>query len=121
VSLSMLLNRPCTITRRSASSTQIDASGDAVISTSTVTTVCELQQSPRHADAEPANEGELSDTQWLLVLPAGTVIDTGDKVTVDGQAFEMYGAPWPARNPRTGVASHVECTVRRTAGAGDIA
>lgn len=119
--ISTLLTRQCTITRRSASATLIDESGDAVITTSTVTTVCELQQSPRHADAEPATQGEFSDTQWLLVLPAGTVIDTGDKVTVGGQAFEMYGAPWPARNPRTGVESHVECTVRRTAGAGDAA
>lgn len=117
--LSHLLNRPCTIRRRSASGT-IDDYGDAIATETTVDTVCELQRRDR-ADAEPAGQGELSDTYWLLVLPAGTVIDTGDRVIVDGETFEMFGAPWPVRNPWTQAASHVEATVRRTAGAGDAA
>lgn len=113
--LSALLNRPCTITRKLPGSTT-DAYGNENPVTQTVTTVCELQQERHLSDAEPAGQGELSDTKWLLVLPATTTIRTGDTVTVDGLRFEMFGDPWHARNPRTGVESHVECTVRRTAG-----
>lgn len=111
--LSTLLNRPCTITRRTQSG-DVDAYGDAVDGTATASTVCELQQ--RQRSELPGVE--VSDTTWLLILPAGTDIDTGDKVTVTdtGEAFEMVGDPWPARNPRTGVESHVEATVRRVAG-----
>lgn len=116
--ISTLLTRTCTITRRSSTAGTTDDYGNLTGTTSTTSTVCELQQ---RAASEQEEQGELSDTSWLLVLPAGTGIDTGDKITVDGQAFEMVGAPWPARNPRTGVESHLECTVRRTAGAGDTA
>lgn len=118
--LSTLLNRSCTIKRRSESGT-IDVAGDPVITTTDVSTVCELQQLPRRAEGEPGTQGEMSDSQWLLILPAATLIDTGDAVVVDGKTYEMFGEPWHARNPRTGVESHVECTLRRTAGAGDAA
>lgn len=119
MSLSTLMTKPCTITRRSASTTQIDASGDAVVNTTTLTTVCEIQPQQR-ADTEPAEQGELSDTHWDLFLPWGTALDTSDKVTVGGQAFEVVGAPW---NAQTGSSRmwHVAASVRRTAGAGDTA
>lgn len=116
--LSDLLNRPCTITRRSQSGTTDDYGNDIPAET-TVETVCELQQRDRRADSEPDLAGELSDTLWLLVLPAETDIDTGDVVEVDGLVYEMFGDPWLARNPRTGEESHVECTLRRTASAED--
>lgn len=116
--LSDLLTKPCTITRRSPSTTKDDY-GNVIPATSTVTTVCELQQLPRRADAEAASHDDLSDTQWLLVLPPGAAIDTSDKVTVSGQAFEVVGAPWPVRHPRTGAAHHVEVNLRRTAAAPD--
>lgn len=111
--LANLLNRPCTITRRSSTSTR-DEYGKKLKATTTLATVCELQQRSRD---EQDNQGETSDTEWLLVLPAGTAIDTGDAVTVTGEGtFELVGAPWRARNPRTGAESHIEATLRRTAG-----
>lgn len=118
MSLSTLMTKPCTITRRSASSTLIDASGDAVISTATVVTVCEIQRQQRRSESEPADQGELSDTHWDLFLPWGTALDTSDKVAVGGQAYEVVGAPWNAQtgSPRMW---HVAASVRRTAGAGD--
>lgn len=115
MSLAKLLTRPCTITVRSHSGNQ-DAYGNDIPAETTVQTVCELQQLTRLTDAEPAGQGEFSDTRWLLVLPAGTEIRTGDTVEVDGHAYEMFGDPWPVRNPRTGRDSHVQATVRRTAG-----
>jgi hypothetical protein len=113
MALSNLLNRPCTITRRSTSSS-VDEYGNPIDSVSNVETVCEIQQRSRD---EQDDQAETSDTLWLLVLPPGTVIDTSDKVHVPGLGdFEMVGAPWPARNPRTQQESHVEATLRRTAG-----
>lgn len=110
--ISQLLTRPVTISRRSPGAA--DDYGNATSTTATVQTVGELQQRSR---SEPGDQGEVSDSGWLLVLPAGTAIDTSDTVTVGGQVFEVTGDPWHARWPRTGVESHVEATVRRVAGA----
>ena len=81
-----------------------------------VDVVGELQQQRR---IEPGEDGELSDTGWVLFLPAGTDVATGDAVICDGQVYELVGDPWQARNPRTHQASHIECSVRRTAQSGD--
>lgn len=116
--ISELLNTPCTITRRSDSGTD-DAYGNATSETATTTTVCELQQVPRRSDAESGAHDDLSDTQWQLFLPAGTQINTDDKVTADGQAFEVSGAPWPVRDPETQTVSHIEVNLRRVAAATD--
>lgn len=111
--LSTLLNRPCTIWSRSASG-DLDELGDAIDNETATQTVCELQQRQR---TEPRSESDLSDTGWLLILPAGTAVDTSDRVEVDGHVFEVIGDPWVARNPQTQTVSHIEATLRRTAGA----
>jgi hypothetical protein len=112
MSLATLLNRPVTIVRRSASG-DTDPYGNEIEAETSTETVGELQQQQR---TEPGAQGELSQTNWLLILPAGTEIGTADAIIVNGQEYEMVGDPWPARNPRTHEQSHVECTVRRTAG-----
>lgn len=111
--LSQLLNTPVMIISRSPSGDK-DEYGNETDAETTIATVGELQQRRRN---EPAAEGEVSDAQWDLFLPAGTQIDTGDAVQVDGIEYELVGAPWEARNPRTQTVSHIEATVRRTAGA----
>lgn len=113
--LTDLLNQPCQIIRRSQSG-EADEYGNDVPSATVVETVCELQQQQR---SEPAGDAELSDTRWLAVFPAGTDLRTGDSVAVDGLAYELVGDPWHARNPRTHSVSHVEATLRRTAGSDD--
>lgn len=112
--LSDLLTLPITIVRISLTGDE-DIYGDSIPTESTLEIFGELQQRQR---AEPPGEGELSASEWLLVLPAGTDIDTNDAVIADGQRFEVTGAPWPARNPRTGAESHIEATLRRVATAG---
>jgi hypothetical protein len=112
VSLPDLLNQSVTIVRRSE--VDDDAFDPAPTETLVVTTG-ELQQTQR---TEPVAEGELSVTTWLLVLPAGTTIDTGDGVSVDGSVYEVVGDSWRARNPRTRLESHVEATLKRTGGEG---
>lgn len=116
MTLTSLLNRSLTLVRRSTVSGDTDAFGNVIPTETLVDVVGELQQ--QRLD-EPAEAGELSDTRWVLFLPAGTDIDTGDAVIADGQIYEVIGDPWQARNPRTQLPSHVECQLRRTAGAGD--
>jgi hypothetical protein len=113
--LSKLLNRTVTITHRSAS-TDTDDYGNEIATETTTDTTGELQQQRRD---EQDLAGETSDTHWLLILPAGTTIGTGDSVEVDGHVYELVGEPWPARNPRTRAESHIEATLRRVAGSED--
>jgi hypothetical protein len=110
--LTDLLNRPITIVSRTDGDAT-DEYGNEIPDEAMTSTVGELQQERRD---EPGASGETSDTRWLLVVPAGTVINTGDAVIVDNEVYEVVGAPWPARNPRTGTTSHVEASLRRTAG-----
>jgi hypothetical protein len=110
-----MINRVCIITRRSESGVEDDYGND-IPSTSTETTVCELQQRTR--DEQDA-EGETSDTYWNLYLLTGEDFRAGDRVQVDGQLYEAFGDAWPVVHPITGDASHVECTVRRAAGSED--
>lgn len=115
MTLTALLNRPLTLVTRTSDGTEDDYGNDRPGETQT-DVVGELQQIRR---TEPVEDGELSDTSWMLFLPAGTVINTGDAVICDGQVYEVVGDPWQARNPRTQVESHIECTLRRTGAAGD--
>jgi hypothetical protein len=112
MSLAQLLNRPVTIISRSDSG-ETDELGNEIPTETAIETVGELQQRQRD---EPGAQGEFSETTWLLVLPTGTEIDTGDAVVIDGRIYELVGDPWAARNPRTQTESHVEATVRRAAG-----
>lgn len=112
MSLTQLINRPCMILRRSASG-EINDYGDEIPSVETIAGVCELQQQKR---AEQGDMGEVSDSTWILILPGDTEIETGDAVVVDGETYELVGEPWAARNPRIQTVSHIEATVRRTAG-----
>jgi hypothetical protein len=111
--LADMLNRPCTITRR-VDEGDTDEYGNPMATLHDLETVCELQQQTRGE-----NDEDISATTWRLILPAGTHVSTRDTITVDGEEFEVTGDPWPARNPRTRVVSHIEATVERRAGAGD--
>ena len=116
--LSNLINRPCVIVRRSASG-DIDELGNETSDEARIETVCEVQQAVGRS-GEPPAQGEAADTSWAAFFPPGTQLDTGDAIEVEGiGTLEVVGAPWPARNPRTQVESHVEATVRRTPGADD--
>lgn len=116
MSLTDLLNRPVTLISRSAEG-DIDEFGNEIPGEALTETVGELQQRTRD---EPAMEGEVTQTEWLLVLPAGTTVRTGDVVEIDNGRYEVTGAPWHARNPRTMLESHVEATLRQTAGTDDV-
>lgn len=110
MTLSTLINRPCQIVTRTADGTR-NAYNDEIVAETIVETVCELQQRQRGEDTDA---GDIADSSWLLVLPAGTQVAQDSTVIVDGDRYELDGEPWPARNPRTQLMSHIEATVRRT-------
>lgn len=116
MSLIMLLNRPCTLIHRSASG-DLDDFGNDILTETTEATVYELQQTQR---TEPPLDNELGVSTFLAVFPPGTTISVDMAVVdgIDGHEYEVIGEPWIARNPRTHNASHVEATVRRSAGEG---
>jgi hypothetical protein len=116
VSLATLMSSPVLITRR-LSSTTADDYGNEIPDEQFVETLGCLQQKAR---TEPAAEGELSITDWILFLPVDTVLRTGDLVTMlDTETdYEVIGDP---ENMTMGspAVHHVEATVRRTAGSED--
>lgn len=109
------MNRPCTLLQRSEGETEDDYGNPIPVETA-VETVCEIQQQQRF---EREDADELAESRWLLILPIEQSVNTGDAVVVDGETYELVGDPWRVRNPRTGIHSHIEATVRRTSGPGD--
>lgn len=109
MTVEQLLNRPCTIVKRSQTETEDDGYGNERPAETLIQTVCELQQLQRseHDDA-------VSDTLWLIVFPAGTDIDAIDAADIEGERYQLIGDPWDARDPLTQAVSHVEATARRT-------
>jgi hypothetical protein len=89
----------------------IDEYGNDVPRDVPVQTVGLLEQ---RASAE--REGYVPESSWLLVLPAGTVVQANDVVIVDDLEYSISGEPWRAWNPRLGVVDHVEAVCVRTAG-----
>jgi hypothetical protein len=109
-----LISTPCTILRRSSGG-EVDDYGDPVVSETESETVCELQQLSR---AEPAAEGELGVSTWVVFFPVNTEVDTSDAVVVEGQGtFELVGDPWNA-NQGSAAVNHVAATARKTEDAG---
>lgn len=116
MSLDRLINRPCTIVRRLPSADE-DGYGNEIPAEQSIETVCELQRRMQRTGDERGDQGELSDTVWSVFFLPGETVHTGDVVIVDGAEYELVGRPWRVRNPRTQVVSHVEATLRQTAGA----
>lgn len=116
--IASLINRSCTIVVSQATGEEDDFSNEKAPQ-SQVATVCEIQQRQRDEDDD---QGELSDADWnAFFLPADEdSLSTASQLWVaDEGTFEFVGAPWAVRDPETSTVSHVEATLRRTAGAAD--
>ncbi len=121
MTLAQLLNTPATVIRR-RSGEEEDERGNKVAVVEEVEALCWIEKQTRRAQEEPLGEGELSDTLWTGFFPAATELRTGDAVVIEGQGkFELVGDPWEPSNPRTRKPSHVEVSLRRTAGSSDSA
>lgn len=111
MTLSELLTTSVTIIPRSRADDADDFSDPTPTEGAEVLVDGALQQRTR---TEPNGQGELSDTDWLLILPAGTVIDRTDVVRIDGRRYEVIGEPWAVTDHRTGAAHHLEVSLNRT-------
>jgi hypothetical protein len=114
MSLTALLNRDCTIIRRTTSGT-LDADGNDVPGETEVQTVCAIQQNSR---TEHDGDGEVPDATWIVFLPFSKSLHSGDAIVVAGEIYEVVGEP---ARPQNGSEDmwHIEATVRRTAGTSD--
>jgi hypothetical protein len=110
MTLAQMMNRPCILVKRIAG--EKDELGDEVTEPVEIETVCDLQQ---QGGFHSESDDEVSDTRWVLYLPADLEVGVGDAVRVEGDGeFEIYGEAWRVRNSRTRAYSHIEAAVRRT-------
>lgn len=112
-----LINRACQVVRRGPSAE--DDYGNEIPSETVVSTVCEFQAATSSADAEDRSQNNLAEGKFDVFFPVGTDVTSGDALILDGVEYEIDGEPWVARNPSTGVLSHVEAQVVRVAGSED--
>ena len=70
---------------------------------------CELQQEVGY----DAAGGAIQLSTWRVFLPPTTPPTGWDGITIGAVTYELEGDAWLARNPRTGIDSHVEARVRR--------
>jgi hypothetical protein len=118
VSLSLFINRPCSILTRSESGSK-DIYGDPDKTPDSVDTVCEMQ--PRSA-VEPENAGDLSDEDWVgWFFPADHAsLNSASAVAVPGLGtFEVAGSPAIWHDSITQQDDHIQVNLRRTAGPAD--
>lgn len=115
MSIATLINRPCTIIRRSASQST-NPYGDKVKSEASSVAVWELQ--PR--DSQEGEDELAKDTERAFFL-SSVALHSGDAVIdgVTGETYEIEGEPMRRRNPRTQAFEHVEAVVKRTVGPAD--
>jgi hypothetical protein len=112
MSLAQMINRPCVLVKRVAG--EKDELGNETTEPVEIETVCDLQQQGASSFRSESDD-EVSDTRWVLYLPADVEAGVGDAVRVSGDGeFEVYGEAWKVWNPHTQTFSHIEAAVRRT-------
>lgn len=88
--------------------------GDAIKDWATATRTSMKGWVARTATSEVHGDREAQVSEWKLYLPAGTVIDGGDRVEWQGTTFEVEGPPTHAWTPRG--EHHLEVPLRVAAG-----
>lgn len=110
--LAGLLNQPIVVERWSAGPT--DGYGNPTrAKASEYSVLGYLEQTDA---TEVAVDRETFVSNWLLVLPAGSAIDGGDRVRYDSDSYEVVGQPARPWNPRTRREDHVEVRLRQVTG-----
>lgn len=80
--------------------------------TSTLTTVCYLEQS---RSTEEAAAGEASESDYLAVFKADEEdLTPASQLVVGGRVYEFVSEPWTVYDPELQANSHIEATVRYT-------
>ena len=100
-----MLTQTATVEHRSA--TSVDAYGNEVATTVSTTAVSAYVE--QTAATEVIVDRETYVTDWLVVLPAGTVIDASDQILYGAHTLKVVGPPARPWSPRTRAEHHVEC------------
>lgn len=78
--------------------------------TTTAAVKCWYQQTSSSENTADTNQQTQTHD---LFFRAGTDVTGFDSLAVDGFTFQILGPPWPAKNPRTQIVSHVEARGRQ--------
>lgn len=113
MSLSALLNEPVDIIGRTEGTTRDVYGNLAPVEADPVETVGYLEQTDA---TEILVDRETYISNWLIILPAGTAVDAGDRVEALGKSFEIIGDPREVWNPRLQVVGQIELRARETSG-----
>lgn len=103
------VNRPCTVT--TVTNGDRDDFGDYEPVETERDTVVYIDQ--RRA-SERTDGASIGDEVWFGMLPADDPITEADRITVDGETYEVDGPPWRVFNPRLRKVTQVEVRLRRT-------
>lgn len=111
MSLLELMSVPCELLSRYPDPGQTDPYGNPVQTETRTPSLCEIQQvsaTEDHGDAVESNT-------WRLFLPPDVPVRGWDAIELSGTGwrYEIEGDGWEVRNPRTGLVTHIEATVRR--------
>lgn len=112
MSLAALLTQPLTIHHRST--TGVDVYGNET--TGTTDTVDTTGYAEQTEAIEVTVDRETYVTNWLAVLPPGTVVNGNDWIVLAGHVLEVVGEPHILWNPRLGRYEQVECRCREVTG-----
>ena len=114
MTIDQLLQTAATIQRRAASTT--DSHGSPVSATTSTTSVfCYIEQRPSSA-SETLGAQNTARAEYLVVLPAGTTIDSSDRIVIGSTTYEVTSIPWSVKHAPTGVEHHVEVIVTEVTG-----
>lgn len=113
MTIPFLLTQPATITPRTPGTTKDEYGNTAMVDGTPFDTVGYFEQTQA---TEVLVDRQTYISDWLIVLHAGTPVSSADRITHDGQSFELVGPPWPVWNPRLGVVSHIECRSKAITG-----
>ena len=114
MTIDQLLQTAATIQRRAASTT--DSHGSPVSATTSTTSVfCYIEQRPS-AGSETLGPQNTARAEYLVVLPAGTSVDSSDHIVIGSTTYEVTSIPWSVKHAPTGVEHHVEVIVTEVTG-----
>ena len=70
----------------------------------------------QEATDETTAGGEIPRERWRFAIDraAAAVLDSGARIVADGLTYDVAGAPWPAKNARTGLVEYVLADLERS-------
>jgi len=104
-----LLTKPIALVWRTPSGDE-DEWGSPVLTEVITQTKCYVRQR-RTTDA--SEEGTVLSEHWEVFLPADTPIQAWDAVELDGERYEVIGAPDHEWNARLGEVNHITIAIAR--------